>query len=470
MKKIIIGLFVFVFLTIGSTVHASFLGDTFQKIGSLTTQLKSKLRASLYYSSSDDYSRTTSGNSSYGISSFSNNLEIIDTTSSNKIPTDIVSPIKLPVPSICEPLSTNIEGNDKVNILFIPANTTEDKLDYFKDKLLTHAEVFYKTEPFKSNKSLLNFYFLRSNEIQYKDDFIPIGDFKEKVAKLAEVNCSYKISVYAIVVDANIQVFSELGSGIFLASIGIGENTTFPTIHEFGHAFAGLIDTYSPIYRFDGTSNLANLGGPNIDLKGGCSEWCQSNTGPYKDNCNQITDGSTCKMFNRIPNPYGGDGGVCKSGDCCVWLNNNAVDPFFKSRCVDLIGYTNIGESCLAGTGCYYGAYSSGEWRPTEGFFTIMSGGGTKYDPVSVRTIDLKIKCCYPQKGDIQPSECKEYSEKYPAFKGCYTPPSEIIEPPIPTETIDPVPPTEITRPARSYYNLSFTNLFSGIANFFRTR
>ena len=516
MKKLVVGSFIFILLSISSQAHASFLGNTFQKIGILTTQLKSRLGASLFYSnysSSPKYNpslkewidksfspTTVPNDSDTGIVPPVTNTTSItpnivpsgsDTDSvppvTKKIPTTPTTPTipitpKLPISSICEPLSTNVEGDDKVNILFVPANTTEDKLDYYKEKLLKIANDFYLAEPFKSNRKLLNFYFLRNTEIIYKDNNIYYDYIlKDKLSKLATQNCPYKITQYITVVDANIQVFSSLGGGISITTIGNNYSVGLipVTQHEFGHSFAGLADLYPQQERFDGTTTLANLVAPNVDLVGGCSNWCKSNTGPYKDNCNQITDASTCKMYNRESNEYSGSGASCKSGDCCVWLNDNAVDPFFKSRCVDLIGNTNIGQSCLSGTGCYYGANFSGIWRPIENFDTIMSARGTEYDPVSVRTLDLKIKCCYPQKGDTFPSECKSYSEKYPAFKDCGIPPSEIIEPSIPAGTIDPVAPTgitgpvapaEITKPAGPSFSLRFTNFFSGITNFFTNR
>jgi len=315
----------------------------------------------------------------------------------------------------CDPLSTNIEGNNKLNILFIPGNATEEDLDYLKNNLLTKVSDFYNIEPFKSNRELLNFYFLRNTEPVYKNGVYLEEPFKAKWQKIANESCPYKITQYLMVIDYNMQVFSTLGEGIAVTTTS---GDSFNIIHEFGHSFAGLVDTYFPFVRNDGVGDLERLDGPNVD-EGGCSRWCQSNSGVYETSCTKITNEAECKMFNRISNQYGGDCGDLEN--CCVWLKDNAVDPFFKTKCVNLVGYKNIGIECLEGTGCYYGTFHQGKWRSIESFNTIMGGDAVNliFDPVSIKALELKIKCCYPQTCNNFPSECKEYSKKYLAFADC---------------------------------------------------
>lgn len=444
MKKTIISLLAISFIITVFYTHQSFFSAGFNKFNNIVSQFKDKVGAASYYPYSSN---------GYFISSYNKDNTYTKPSSDDQTFIDEIDDTDDSTPStlidnkkpstLCESLSTNTEGDDKVNILFIPNTDDENDFSIYKNKLSDQVEVFYNTEPYKSNRKILNFYFLKNKEIIYKNDSIYFDQIlKSKLAKLAQDNCTYKITQYIVVVNKPMQVSAMAGEGV--ATTTIAYDDAFATLHEFGHSFAGLVDTYFPFVRNDGTNNLANLEGPNVDLKGGCSGWCQSNTGPYKDACNQITDEKTCKMFNRIPNQYGGD---CRSMEtCCVWLNDNAVDPFFNSRCVDLVGTRNIGLSCLPNTGCYYGAYYSGEWRSTEGFDTIMSGGGTEYDPVSTRAIDLKIKCCYPQEGEEFPKECKNYADKYSAFYGCNKPQTSEEEDPKPklqiyNKSIIPIPP-----------------------------
>ncbi len=321
----------------------------------------------------------------------------------------------------CEPLSVNTEGDDKINILFIPDNFEQFNFDYFKEALLEQIEgTFYSIEPFKGNRDVFNFYIINSTTPFFQgEEFsdLSLGDPTKVKAKAYAELCSHDINQYIIVIDDNRQVRATIGEGLALSTIQLNTGA-LATIHEFGHSFGGLLDTYYPFVRHDGTSSLVlnyNLA-PNID-EGGCPKWCESNTGVYETDCTKIINETECRNYNRIPNEYGGQ---CKDeANCCVWLNNE-VDPFFNSKCVNLVGHKNIGVNCLEGTGCYYGTYYPGDWRPTDAYNTIMMGGGNEYDPVSVRALELKIKCCYPQGCEDFPSECKEYSEKYlNAFGSC---------------------------------------------------
>lgn len=314
----------------------------------------------------------------------------------------------------CEKLSVNNEGNNKINIIFVPDNVSQGKLDSFKNRLMSHVDIFYQTEPFKSHKAVLNFYFLNTTQpFSYNGQI----SFDSNRLGILSSTCNYNISQFIIVTKEH--VFTPAMLGERMASTPIDDPWT--TLHEFGHSFAGLSDTYYPTINHQGTGAFG-YDAPNTD-EGGCKKWCTSDTGVYNTECTRITDENECKQHERTPNEWGWG---CNSPEkCCVWLYQQ--DPFFKSQCVNVRDHKNIGINCLEKTGCYYGTNYQGKWRPNDDFDTnsymgIMGGDVIqpwRYDPVSIRTINLKIQCCYPQQNNNYPTECKNYSEKYNAFSGC---------------------------------------------------
>ncbi len=180
------------------------------------------------------------------------------------------------------------------------------------------------------------------------------------------------------------------------------ENTV---IHEVGHNF-GLADLYGGGYRFDGepvvgwppeiSRRWLNLDGP------GCPSWCDSARTPAEYNqslssaCLTFTTKEECLAFNRPASDDCVDSDGDSLEDCCSW-SETPSDDYFNSNCAPVWGAEDIGLSCLAGSGCYFGgAYGNNSWRPVKGHDDSLMYGlsATGFDTVSAAALTEALECC----------------------------------------------------------------------------
>jgi hypothetical protein len=319
----------------------------------------------------------------------------------------------------CIVLTKTGDPTKNLDIVFVPDNI-RDLVD-FRTKLNDHINAILSVEPFKSKRDRINFYFLNVTENFGLLD--GTGDWVQ--TRTAALSACENVDEIIVMIPSSPLGYSTIGDHFSLSSI----QDTWKTVHEFGHGFAGLGDTYVGIIRYNGTPDLRNeaVPTPNIDA-GGCSKWCQSNSGPYSSACTQITDEVECRHHERRlgqDNQWTCDDPL----KCCVWLPYN--DPFFGTRCVDFRSNRNIGINCLGDSGCYYGANGQIAWRSVQR--TEENDGSTtdsimnndqrltyNFGAVERQSLEDIFTCCYPESCTNFPlQKCQNLAGKYNAFKNC---------------------------------------------------
>lgn len=205
-------------------------------------------------------------------------------------------------------------------------------------------------------------------------------------------------------------------------ALGLLHNTF---IHELGHNF-GMADLYFGWLYFDGSPsrgyptelsrNFLNVDGP------GCPSWCNSfkpaseYTLSSTAICSTFNSREACVTHNRDEQgdcPITDDDG---NFDCCVW-DDEAPFEYFGGQCAPAWGTENIGQDCLAGTGCYFGAvYGQYAWRPVRlGSESLMySTLAASFSSVEVREFNNIIDCCLTA-GDADPL-CEAFRLQYSDF------------------------------------------------------
>jgi len=186
------------------------------------------------------------------------------------------------------------------------------------------------------------------------------------------------------------------------------ENTT---IHEVSHNF-GLADLYGGGFRFDGEPVIGwtpefsrrwlNLDSP------GCPSWCDSAKTPVEYNqsissaCPTFTTRDECLAFNRPTTDDCSDADGDNLEDCCSW-SDTPSDDYFNTNCAPVWGSEDIGLSCLAGAGCYFGgAYGNNSWRPVKGHDDSLMYGlsAPGFDAVSGAALTEFLECCTDARDD----------------------------------------------------------------------
>lgn len=325
----------------------------------------------------------------------------------------------------CVSLVETGDSSKNLNIVFVPDNIND--LEKFQSNLKGHIDAILSVEPFKSRSNQINFYFLKVSEnFGYADHTVVIvnsGSQFDKISSLIR-KCGGADEI-VIMLDKSADGSSTPGSHILISSI----DDPWKTVHEFGHGFGGLQDTYVGMISFDGNSNVreSNLY-TNVDVAG-CPKWCGSHTGSYQTACTKITNEQQCRQYERSQVEISGEKKwSCDDPlKCCVWLPKS--DPFFGTQCVDFRDNKNIGLSCVENSGCYYGANGQGVWRSVQRTQegdnsitdSIMNNDQREvwnFSNVETKNMNKIFECLYPKSCDNYDAQvCKDLASKYDAFK-----------------------------------------------------
>jgi hypothetical protein len=342
----------------------------------------------------------------------------------------------------CGSLIKTDDASKNVDIVFLSLDKIgSSNLNEFQLGLNEHINLMLSIEPFKSKKDYINFYFLKVDENFWDEQYVDYTKIYSFLARCEEV-------------DEVITLMNQGGGGGGAHFAAAPYFYPLTTVHEFGHSFGGLVDTYvhSIFYNGDPGLIVANAdSSPNID-NAGCPKWCQSNTGPYQTACTLITNEQECRHHERTLDSDGkwscqkpGSSSSDDISKCCVWLSE--PDPFFGTKCVNFRDEKNIGVNCVGNSGCFYGAFGSQTvWRSvgktypddalTDSIMNIGGGEGfQEFGIVEVNIMNKIFDCCYPRTLDNFPQqECQQLASKYSAFSGCYmpnVPPPPVIIPPV---------------------------------------
>jgi hypothetical protein len=303
--------------------------------------------------------------------------------------------------SICSNVFDACNLSEGLDLVFIPVGF--DDMSEFDSLVMEHIdpEGTYKGllyyEPFKSNWSKFNFLKTERLPAEIENNFIErqcqyagssylwqcIQDVKDW---LSENNCSYD---KAFILFNNLPPNTGGGWAESLnGTIALTVARVYPpfedqghieTVHELAHLL-GLTDEMVSGNEFNGYGySLEAL--PNCDVAG-CSKWCQDYV---RNPSGEIYD--LCKNLSKSN---------CQNNVNCFWRNK--IDEFYKTQCVPLDDWINIGLNCLEGTGCYYNCNGVGAWRPanytsegqpTSMMFYMMNALG--FDSVDKRHLELRL-------------------------------------------------------------------------------
>jgi len=304
------------------------------------------------------------------------------------------------------------DPSTNLDIVFIPNGFAQNELLEFKGTLKDHISLILGTEPFRSYSNRINFYFLRTTE-NLQSAYSLVYKLRQHLVTLCEG------------ADELITLSHDKNQGVVLSMDGKASHhaissiySPWVTVHELGHSFGNLGDTYVGWMSFDGNPGADFLSTvntqPNIDV-GGCPKWCKSNTGPYSTECTEIPDELSCRQHERTLQPFN-DQTHWSCNDpikCCVWLTE--PDPFFKTQCVNFRDDKNIGTDCFETSGCYYGAGSAQMiWRSSNSE-NIMGDDTMKaesFDAVSEQALRAIFeRCDFCKQKEVTASEPEENVE-----------------------------------------------------------
>lgn len=316
----------------------------------------------------------------------------------------------------CSLIGNSSASNNPVRFVFVPQQFNVSNFDLIKPDINIHINKILETEPFESNSNIIEFYLLETNvNFGYLNPPDVVEDLKLKA--FVEQSCN---AVKEIIVFVNkYESFGEGSGGGHSAITTIDD--TWKTVHEIGHSFAALGDTYTGWIPYDGNYYINNTDFINWD-EAGCPKWCSSYTQSYQPPCTQITDETQCRQYERrYTEEYGGHWACDDPLKCCVWLPE--PDPYFGTRCVNFRDDYNIGASCLGDSGCYYGAFGSQMvWRSvnSDDIMTDDTRVSQEFSYIHRKAIEDVISCCYPQDCSSFPQQyCEELSLKYSNFNEC---------------------------------------------------
>jgi len=326
----------------------------------------------------------------------------------------------------CIDLVKTGDPSKNLDIVFVPDNIKD--LEKFQSDLSNHINTILSAEPFKSKKDQINFYFLKTSE--------NFGDYTtagmsgeppyEKINPLTK-KCGGADEIIMMLDKNNSYGAAMPGGHMAISSI----DDLYKTLHEFGHSFGGLYDTYMGIIPFNGDSNTSGDQSymyPNVD-SAGCSKWCESKISSYQTACTKIINEQQCRQYKRSQVEISGEKkwSCDDPATCCVWLPE--PDPYFKTQCVNLRDDKNIGLNCVANSGCYYGAFGKNVWRSVQGTQTgdfsktnsVMNDDTRfvkNFGSVEIKSMDKIFQCLYPQScNNYDTQGCKDLSLKYLAFQ-----------------------------------------------------
>ncbi|MBI2671452.1 hypothetical protein HYX16_00800 [Candidatus Woesearchaeota archaeon] len=338
------------------------------------------------------------------------------------------------LPAQCTAIKYEGDPSKKVDVVFIPVNFDSNQLGVFNNIIDESITKLFSIYPYSKYKSKFNFY--RIDSIfnmgceNYTLGFREQWECDEEKLKQVANNCGAYDHI-VIVVNSEFRGGSGNKKIIYFNSGNSGPSVF---VHEFGgHALAHLQDQYVGDYNYNGVPNnqcnnldhvcLKELNviisrAPNIDSIG-CPKWC-ANYKNYENECSRIINENECRCYNRFKE--GDKCSIILSDPGCVWFDK--PHPDFKTNCIPLRDYYNIGIDCLEGTGCYFGSLlGQFAWRPNknreDSLMDFQDAG--KFDPVSERQIEKVINCCYPDNCNNFPSlDCQKLAQD-DYFLGCST-------------------------------------------------
>ena len=311
----------------------------------------------------------------------------------------------------CGSLIKTGDASKNLDIVFLSLDKLGSNLNQFQLDLNKDIDYILSAEPFKSKKDSINFYFLKVDESFWYGDNNQYVNYT-RIFSLLAAKCGN--------VDEIIQLMNQ-GGGTAGSHIATAPSYYLPAmLHEFGHSFGGLGDTYIHAIFYDGNPGI-NVGYfPNTDTAG-CPKWCQSNIGSYQTACTLITNGQECRHHERTLNENGNwscqKPGSSTNDDiskCCVWLST--PDPFFGTRCVDFRDSKDIGVNCVGNSGCFYGAFGvQGVWRSVGSTYNdgltddIMNTRDLtnvhEFGIVEINSMNDIFDCCYPRTCNNYPQQ-----------------------------------------------------------------
>jgi len=325
-------------------------------------------------------------------------------------------------PKTCEHLQGD-QNPRNVKFAIIPQEFTSLSSETMQ-KINQHVEKILNTEPFKTHANEMDFYLFNTNFQFITPNTVTSTDNLRNVLDIVKSSCNAD----EIIIILNREYQDGLGpQHVAITTI----NDLVATIHELGHSFGGLGDTYLGWTLFDGNtpyeegSLSRETGTQNTDIAG-CPKWCQSNTGTYQTACTQITDEQTCRTYERelYTGPEGTHWACTAEKKCCVWLPE--THTFFNSKCVSVRDNTNIGVGCYGNSGCYYGGIRGTPiWRSEVDTIGLMGEGmriSKDFSDVEKRGIENVFACCYPQNCQNYPAaQCQTFASTYSRFTHCNT-------------------------------------------------
>ena len=282
-----------------------------------------------------------------------------------------ISMTPTPPKTKCVPLAYNGDPKDKLDVVFVPVNFKGD-MDKFRT-FVTDAmnNGFYKTEPFASEKSRINFYYVDSDEWDFSGslDSGLTPEFQKAAKEIASV-CPHDNIMVIGNPDKSIALMPVAGRDI---AFTYSATFVYYVLHEFGHSFGGLADGYFEDHKAGGALQFY----PDIDVLNStmaCPKWCH---GPPNrtiiDICSKYTTESDC---NGIKGVAGSLQTLCK------WLGKDASTKCFPS-------FINLGTDCDPQTGCFLSRLDAGTpclWD------CIMSYGKSDYGVIAKVVLMEKLK------------------------------------------------------------------------------
>jgi len=352
-----------------------------------------------------------------------------------------------------EDMVNNGESYEKLDILFIPFNISEEFYSELRYQIIysdgqvvqnmcgdTQARGLFRVEPFSSNQQKFNIkYSVKALDFDYFNcSFYGSDPFSTKPImtcdwdKLRE-NIPFETDIITILskdfrtlADKNIIMFGDLASADPNTPVNYG------FVHEFGHAFGGLTDEYTYILSWscndsgcyytyppdrcvdsedpncfiETEKEISYI--PNEDVVG-CPKWCEDYD---KDKLNELSQ--ECAAFDNMQE-------CITRPRHCIWFKQK--HPWFNANCVPRSLVVDIGINCKSQ--CILDQhYQHLGFSPDCSEGGMMSNRVGDFNPISENHLSLALECCYPPGGSI---ECRDFSDKFklvpdvnPYFKFAY--------------------------------------------------
>jgi len=175
---------------------------------------------------------------------------------------------------ICADVSIKGNSADKLDIVFVGGNYSEDGMSQFENDVKAHSDKILSVYPFSAYSDKIN--------VRRIDKFVDLGCKiygdrclscdNAKVTELASY-CPYD----KVIVIVNTDRWA--GCAGLYGTAAASSRYPYISLHEFGHSFGGLWDEYS--YGGNGSSASNS---PNCDDQVGCPKWNNmSGTGCFKE-------------------------------------------------------------------------------------------------------------------------------------------------------------------------------------------